>query len=95
MNPRERKEVIQTIVIQNELPETSIPGLCGEGDTVVYELRIVSSDGASGPNKHPSQSTVRPRLTKDDGTPNAWWVLVGIFAPTLAVLSIITVAIVR
>jgi hypothetical protein len=35
------------------------------------------------------------RLTNDDGTPTALWAFVGIIAPTLVVLSIIAVAIIR
>ena len=41
------------------------------------------------------RATLRLRLTNDDGTPTAWWAFLGIIAPSLLVLSIIAVAIIR
>ena len=42
-----------------------------------------------------TQPTFRLRLASDDGTPTAWWAFLGIVAPSLVVLSIIAVAIIR
>ena len=41
------------------------------------------------------RATVRLRLTNDHGSPTAWWAFLGVLAPSLLVLSIIAVAIIR
>ena len=41
------------------------------------------------------RATFRLRLTNDDGTPTAWWAFLDIVAPSLVMLSIIAVAIIR
>jgi hypothetical protein len=41
------------------------------------------------------RAPVRLRLMNDDGTPTAWWAFLEIVAPSLFVLSIIAVAIIR
>ena len=41
------------------------------------------------------RATRRLRLTNDDGTPTAWWAFLNIVAPSLVMLSIIAVAIIR
>jgi len=42
-----------------------------------------------------NRATRRLRLTNDDGTPTAWWAFLNIVAPSLVMLSIFAVAIIR
>jgi hypothetical protein len=39
----------------------------------------------------PARAHLRPRLTNQDGTPTAWPAILGVVAPAIVVVSIITV----
>jgi hypothetical protein len=51
--------------------------------------------GAERPTVRKLRRLRQPRLVNDDGTPTTWWAIVNIIAPTLLMIAIVALAIVR
>ena len=82
----EGEPVLRATTEERPRPGRSIDG-AGAAPTSVLEVEVRS--------RKFSKATFWLPLTIEDGTPTAWWALVGIDAPALVVFSSIAIAIIR